>query len=46
MKLILWFRDWNQLIDSIRLVSKLLREFLKVRIKTLDPVRFVIKMLR
>lgn len=46
MKRILWFRDWNQLIDSIRLVSTLLRELLKVRIRTFDPVRFVIKMLR
>jgi hypothetical protein len=46
MKRILWFRDWKQLIDSIRLVSKLLRELLEVRIGTLDPERFVIKMLR
>jgi len=34
------------LIDSFRMVSKLLRELLKVRTRKLDAVRFVIKMFR
>jgi len=46
MKRILWFRDLNRSIDRIRLVSKLLRELLKVRIRTVDPVNLVIKVLR
>jgi hypothetical protein len=46
MKRIMWFRDWNQLTDTVRLVSKLLRELQKVRIRTFDAVKFVMKMLR